>query len=91
MRLPRVRIVITGNELLPAGSKPIGNRITDANGPMLTALVSRDGGVPANPGIVADDPDDILAAMRGDADVVLVSGGSSVGQKTMRDPVGAAW
>ena len=81
VRPPRVRIVITGNELLPAGSKPMGNRITDANGPMLAALVSRDGGVPVNPGIVADDPEDILAAMRGDADVVLVSGGSSVGQE----------
>ncbi len=81
VRSPRVRIVITGNELLPAGSKPTGNLITDANGPMVAALVSRDGGLPIHPGIVADDPDAILAAMQGDADVVLVSGGSSVGQE----------
>jgi molybdopterin molybdotransferase len=76
-----VRIVVTGNELLPAGSQPSGNRIADANGPMLAALVRRDGGIPVNPGIVADDPEAILAAMRSDADVVLVSGGSSVGQE----------
>ncbi len=81
VRRPRVRILITGNELLPAGSRPSGNRITDANGPMLSALVRRDGGIPVNPGIVADDPDAILAAMRSDADVILVSGGSSVGQE----------
>jgi molybdopterin molybdotransferase len=45
VRRPRVRLVITGNELLPAGSKPADCRIADANGPMLAALVSRDGGI----------------------------------------------
>jgi len=80
-RRPRVRIVITGNELLPAGTKPAGSQIADANGPMLCALVSRDGGLPVGPGIVPDDPRAILAAMRADADLVLVSGGSSVGQE----------
>jgi molybdopterin molybdotransferase len=48
---------------------------------MLAALVARDGGVPEHPGIVPDDPDAILAAMRTAADVVLVSGGSSVWQE----------
>jgi molybdopterin molybdotransferase len=48
---------------------------------MLAALVSRDGGLPVDPGIVPDDPSEILAAMRADADLVLVSGGSSVGQE----------
>jgi len=78
---PRVRIVVTGNELLPVGSKPEGAKIVDSNGPMLAALVSRDGGVPINPGIVADDPGAVLEAMRTEADVVLISGGSSVGQE----------
>ena len=41
---PRVRIVVTGDELLPAGSRPEGCRIVDSNGPMLEALVARDGG-----------------------------------------------
>ncbi len=81
VRRPRVRILCTGNELLPAGSKPTGSCITDANGPMLSALVRRDGGIPTTAGIVPDDPDAILEAMRSDADVVLVSGGSSVGQE----------
>ena len=81
VRRPRVRIVVTGNELLPAGSTPQGSKIADSNGPMLAGLVERDGGVVINPGIVPDRPDAILAAMRTDADVVLVSGGSSVGQE----------
>lgn len=79
MRRPRVRLVVTGNELLPAGSPPADYRITDANGPMLTALAQRDGGVVDFPGVVRDDPDAILAGLRADADVVIVSGGSSVG------------
>jgi molybdopterin molybdotransferase len=81
VRRPRVRIVVTGNELLPAGSPPRGCRIADSNGPMLSALVARDGGAAFFPGIVPDDPQTILEAMRSAADVVLVSGGSSVGQE----------
>lgn len=78
---PRVRIVVTGNELLPPGSSPHGCRIADANSPMLSALIRRDGGIPINPGIVPDDPEAILHAMQSEADVVLISGGSSVGQE----------
>jgi molybdopterin molybdotransferase len=49
VRQPRVRLAITGNELQPAGSRPEGFRIADANGPMLAALVRarrRRGGLP---------------------------------------------
>lgn len=81
IRQPRVRIVITGNELLPAGTPPHGCQIADANGPMLQALVLRDGGVPLVRDIVPDNPDALRAALHDDADVILVSGGSSVGQE----------
>jgi molybdopterin molybdotransferase len=78
-RRPRVRLVITGNELLPAGAQPHGYRIADANGPMLAALVARDGGLVDFPGLVPDECDAIREALHADADVVIVSGGSSVG------------
>jgi molybdopterin molybdotransferase len=87
VRRPRVRIVITGNELLPAGARAEGHKIVDANGPMLKALVERDGGAAILTSllnenyIVPDEPEAILAAMQSEADVVLVSGGSSVGQE----------
>ncbi len=94
VRRPRVRIVVTGNELLAAGLSPQEFRVVDANGPMLAALVQRDGGIVqlASGGreppegnsssyLVRDDPAAILAAMQSEADVVLVSGGSSVGQE----------
>jgi len=79
VRRPRVRLVITGNELLPAGSEPRGSQITDANGPMLSALVQRDGGIVDFPGLVRDDADAILSGLQASADIVVVSGGSSVG------------
>ncbi len=78
-RRPQVRLVITGNELLPSGARPHGYRIADANGPMLAALVERDGGVVDFPGLVPDECDAILEALHAAADVVIVSGGSSVG------------
>jgi molybdopterin molybdotransferase len=76
---PRVRLAVTGNELLPCGSRPHGFHIADANGPMLAALVERDGGVVDFPGLVHDDRNTILEALQADADVIIVSGGSSVG------------
>jgi molybdopterin molybdotransferase len=46
---------------------------------MLVALIERDGGVVDFPGPVRDDRDAILHALHADADIVIVSGGSSVG------------
>ena len=80
VRKPSVRILITGNELLPSGTLPCGYQIADANGPMLFSLVSRDGGLPNMPSIIPDDRESLLAALSEPADIVLVSGGSSVGQ-----------
>jgi molybdopterin molybdotransferase len=80
VRRPRVRGIVTGDELLPAGSRPEGARIVDSNSPLLRALVERDGGELGRFEIVPDDPERIRAALAaGDADVLLVSGGSSVG------------
>jgi molybdopterin molybdotransferase len=79
IRRPRVHLVITGNEVLPTGSRPTGVHIADANGPMLAALAERDGGVVDLSGPVRDDAAALLSALRQDADVTIVSGGSSVG------------
>ena len=79
VRKPRVRLVVTGNELLAAGTPPHGSHIADANGPMLTALVERDSGTVDFRGLVRDDAFAIAGALLSDADAVIVSGGSSVG------------
>jgi molybdopterin molybdotransferase len=79
IRRPRVRLAVTGNELLPSGEHPRAFHIADANGPMLAALIERDGGLVDFPGLLRDDRNAILEALRADADIVIVSGGSSVG------------
>ncbi len=82
LRRPRVALLITGDELLPAGSVPSGHRIVDSNSVVLRALVLRDGGVVLPFEILPDQPERIREALtNADADVVLVSGGSSVGQE----------
>ena len=82
IRRPRVRLVITGDELLPAGSVPAGSQIVDSNSVVLRELVARDGGLSLPFEILPDRPEQIREAMADDqADVVLVSGGTSVGQE----------
>jgi len=82
VRRPRVRLVVTGDELLPAGSTPHGSQIVDSNSVVLRGLIERDGGVALPFEILPDIPEKIRAAMADeDADVVLVSGGTSVGQE----------
>ena len=90
VRKPRVRLVITGNELLPTGTAPHDFQITDANGPMLAALAERDGAIVDFPGLVRDDADAIRAALHADADVIIVSGGSSVGVEDLAPSLVAA-
>jgi len=80
IRRPRVQLVVTGDELLPAGSRPEGARIVDSNSVVLRALVARDGAVALPFEILPDRPERIREALsEADAEVVLVSGGSSVG------------
>jgi molybdopterin molybdotransferase len=77
-----VRLVVTGDELLEAGSKPVGPQIVDSNSVVLRGLIARDGGRTLPFEILPDVPERIREAMAdADADVVLVSGGTSVGQE----------
>jgi molybdopterin molybdotransferase len=82
VRRPRVAVLVTGNELLPSGSAPEGYKIADSNSPMLAALVARDGGE-CQPVRYLEDRYEAVrdALVQADADVVLVSGGSSVGRE----------
>jgi molybdopterin molybdotransferase len=82
VRRPRVDVLVTGDELLPPGARPEGYRIVDSNSVMLAALVRRDGGVPNVPPHVPDRREGVRQALAGSlADVLLVSGGSSVGRE----------
>jgi molybdopterin molybdotransferase len=79
---PRVRIVVTGNEIVGPGEPKAPQQIYDANSPMLRALVARDGGIVDTHLRIGDDPARIRDALGAPgADVILVSGGSSVGSE----------
>ncbi|HVY44940.1 MAG TPA: gephyrin-like molybdotransferase Glp [Minicystis sp.] len=80
VRRPRVRVLVTGDEILAPGARPDGARIVDANGPMLAALARRDGAARVDVVRAPDRRDAVRAAIAdAECDVVLVSGGSSVG------------
>lgn len=81
-RAPRVRLIPTGSELIPAGQVPTGNEVVESNSYMLGALIERDGGVHESHPIVRDDPDLLASALRRPgADLIVVTGGSSVGKE----------
>lgn len=80
MRRPAVRIVITGDEILPPGSSPTGFCIVDANSLMLDALARRDGAASVVISYVDDRRERVRdAIVSACEEVVLISGGSSVG------------
>ena len=81
-RRPRVAILATGNELDPPGAAVGANRIANANGPALAALVTAAGGEAIDLGIARDDIGELERAAdraRG-ADLLLTIGGASVGE-----------
>lgn len=80
VRRPSVGIVITGDELLPPGSMPTGPFIVDANSLMLAELARRDGAATVRIQRVSDRRAEVRDAIASATeDVVLISGGSSVG------------
>ena len=80
VRRPEVRLIITGNELIEPG-KPRGScEIFESNSFVLAGLIRRDSGRLCGKLQIEDDRTAIRAALvEPGADVILVSGGSSVG------------
>jgi molybdopterin molybdotransferase len=79
---PRVRIVPTGSELVAPGTEAKGSEVVESNSFMLEGLALRDGAEPVLHPIVPDQMDMLRRAI-GDpgADLVVVTGGSSVGKE----------
>ncbi len=82
VRRPRVAIVSTGNELLPAGAPMRTGFVYDNNATILADAVRELGGEPVPFGIVADDRAALADVLRRTlaCDVVLLSGGTSKGE-----------
>lgn len=88
-RAPRVALIATGDELVSVDETPGPSQIVDSSGYMLSALITGCGGVPHYIGIAKDDPITMAALIASamDHDVVITTGGVSVGD---RDHVRAA-
>ncbi|MER3438427.1 MAG: molybdopterin molybdenumtransferase MoeA [Chloroflexota bacterium] len=81
-RRPRVAVVSTGDEVVPPGTPLRPGQIYDTNSFMLAAMVRWAGGEPISAGIAKDSQIDVHARLGsiGDADLILTSGGVSVGE-----------
>jgi molybdopterin molybdotransferase len=78
----RVAVLTTGDELQTLGTPPASGFLYDSNRHMLTAALRRLGVETLDQGIVRDDPkllERSLRAATADADVVISTGGVSVG------------
>lgn len=78
---PRVAILSTGDEVVPAGAVPGPAQVRDVNATTVAAVVTEAGGVPVPCGIAPDDEIALERALRAameDADAVVLSAGSSV-------------
>jgi len=81
---PAVAIISTGDEIVPINQVPRLAQIRDINTYTLSGLVQKAGGNPRLFGIVKDDFDalyDVCRKALSDTDMILLSGGSSVGTR----------
>ena len=80
----RAAIISTGDELVNADETPADGQIRDLNSPVLAALMKQAGCEPQLYGIIRDDAESLGAVIEkacNECDMVLISGGSSVGAK----------
>lgn len=89
-RRPRVAILSTGDELVPIDQPLQSGQIVDSNRYALTALITAAGAEAIPLGIVPDQPDKLKEAIAhalSTADMVLSSGGVSVGDYDYVDQI----
>jgi len=81
-RRPKVALIATGSELVEAPQELPTGKIFDSNRTMLSSLVNLSNGIPMVYPILRDDLDEICSVLKTafkDNDIVLTSGGVSVG------------
>ncbi len=80
---PRVSVIPTGEELVQTDPEP--GEIVETNGQTVTQYVRRWGGDPTYRDVVTDDADALREAVERDLDhdIVVTTGGSSVGERDL--------
>ncbi len=83
-RRPKVALFATGDELLPPGAEPGPGQIIYSNGFALAALARQEGASIVDLGLVRDQLEPTVAAVRAarkeGADILVTTGGASVGE-----------
>ncbi len=83
---PKVSIISTGDEIVPAYSSPLPGQVRDVNSYNLAGLVLETGGIPVRKGIFRDEYEllrDVLEESVNSSGMVVITGGSSVGVMDM--------
>jgi molybdenum cofactor synthesis domain-containing protein len=82
---PRVAVLSTGNEVVDPGTPLAGGQIYDVNRFTLGAVIAANGGTPETHRPAADTVEALTAALDGcaGADMIVFSGGSSVGERDL--------
>jgi molybdopterin molybdotransferase len=85
-RQPKAAIISTGDEIVPVEQDPRPGQLRDINSHSLAAMVRECGGVPILLGLAPDQFSELRAKCQqalDEADICLISGGSSVGSRDL--------
>jgi molybdopterin molybdotransferase len=80
---PRVRVISTGNELVPAGQPIEAHQVRLSNGPALVSMLQQQGFCETTDEHLLDEPDLLrqrIAAILDESNVLVLSGGVSMGK-----------
>ena len=90
---PRVAVLPTGEEVVEVGTKLKLGQVYDINSHTISSVVKANGGIPYRVGISGDNLDELKATIEEalKSDLVVLSGGSSVGERDLLVDVLQGW
>jgi molybdenum cofactor synthesis domain-containing protein len=90
---PKIAVLPTGEEVVAGGKKLLPGQLFDINSHTISALVKASGGIPVKIGISGDKKEELQAAIKEALknDIVVLSGGSSVGERDLLVDVLEGW
>ncbi len=83
---PRVAVIATGDEIVPAESPLKPGQVRDINSHSLYGLIEANGGTAIQKGILKDTYEVLIKAVKESVlndDMIIITGGSSVGEKDL--------
>ncbi|WP_420468464.1 molybdopterin molybdotransferase MoeA [Panacagrimonas sp.] len=83
---PRITVLVSGDEVVDAGRELRPGEVYNANGPLMAAWLARAGYAPPRVAALADTEADVRAGLQrafAESDLVLTSGGVSVGDRDL--------